>query len=192
MSHAIAEHPTTIAEFVAFMERQPHDTRWELLDGQILAMTNPSEDHGQIASSIGLGLVPPARERGCRVNIAGIRVQASGDAGATTATIPDVTVRCGERVGRNWIDDPVIVVEVLSPSTMDFDRGAKLDFYKTFPTMRDIILVYQDQVRIEHYLREGEGWMMRPLTSLADPLALDGLPVSIGLADIYADTALAD
>ena len=192
MSHAIADHPVTVAEFERFMERQPPDTRWELLDGQILAMTNPSEDHGQIVHNIVRGVGDTGRERGCRVNIGGLRVQASDAAGGTTATIPDMTVRCGPRVGRNWIDDPVIVVEVLSPSTMDFDRGGKLDFYRSLQSARDIVLVYQDQVRVEHYRREGEGWAMLPLTQLADPLTLDGVPCSIGLADIYADTALTE
>ena len=107
------------------------------------------------------------------------------------ATIPDVTVRCGEPVGRNWINDPVIVAEVLSPTTIDFDRGPKLEFYKSLATMRDIVLVYQDQVRVEHYRRAGEGWVMQPLVRLADRLSLDSLFFYMGLTEFYSDTALA-
>ncbi len=190
MSYALAEPPVTIAEFELFMRRQSNDSRWELVDGHILAMTNPSEDHGQIAYAIGTGLRDVARERTCRVNIGGLRVQASSDADGVTATIPDVLVRCGERVGRNWITDPVVVVEVLSPSTMDMDRGPTLDFYKSLPTMQDIVFVYQDQVRVEHYQRDGEGWACGPLTRYEDVLALTGLPFTMSLSEIYADTGL--
>ena len=184
--------PVTIGEFDVFLDQQPQDTRWELVDGHILAMTNPSEDHGQIAASLGFAMRDAARERGCRVNIGGIRVQASSETTGTTATIPDVAVRCGERVGRNWISDPIVVVEVLSPSTMDFDRGPKLAFYKSLPTMRDVVLAYQDQMRVEHYQRDGEGWAMQPLTRPTDVLSLNGLPVSVSLAEVYGDTALAE
>ena len=191
MSQALVARPVTVAEFDHFINAQPADTKWELVDGHILAMTNPNEDHGQIAYAIGTGMRDAALASGCRVNIGGLRVQGSSDETAITATIPDITVRCGERVGRNWIDDPVIVVEVLLPSTMDFDRGAKLDFYKLLPSMQDIVLVYQDQIRVEHYLREGEGWTMAPLTRASDHLSFVGLPFSITLTEIYAQTGLA-
>lgn len=190
MSYTLAETPVTIAEFELFMERQPHDTRWELVDGHILAMANRSEDHGQIAFTIGRNLGDAADNLGCRINIGGLRVQASANADGITATIPDILVRCGERVGRNWIIDPVIVVEVLPPSTMDVDRGPKLDFYKSLPSMRDIVFVYQDQVRVEHYRRDGNSWMITALTGLDDTLAFDGLPSSMNLARIYVGTAL--
>ena len=192
MSYALADVPVTVGEFEAFLERQPPDTRWELLEGHILAMTNPSEDHGLIATGLGSALWEIARKQGCRTVVGGLRVQSSGEAAQITATIPDVVVRCGERAGRNWVDDPLIVVEVLSPSTMDFDRGPKLEFYKALPSLRDIVLVYQDQVRVEHYRRDGEGWAMHPLTKAEETLTLDSLPCSIGLGVIYAETALAD
>ena len=191
MSHAAADRLVTIAEFEAFTDAQPADTRWELVDGHILAMTNPLEDHGQIVANLGYALKSVADRAGCRVNFGSIRVQASDDRSATTATIPDISVRCGERVGRNWITDPIIIVEVLSPSTMDFDRGAKLEFYKSLATVQDIVLGYQDQVRVEHYRRDGEHWAMSPLTLLQAELALDGLPVVVSLRQIYAGTGLA-
>ena len=69
-------------------------------------------------------------------------------------TRPDIVVRCGPADStRTFITDPLIVVEVLSPSAIDVDRGAKLDFYKAIPTMMHIALVYQDQMRVEHYRR---------------------------------------
>ncbi len=67
------------------------------------------------------------------------------------ATIPDIMVRCGPRRDRNFAMDPTVVVEVLLRSTMVRDRGAKFDFYRSLPTLQHIALVYQDQMRVEHY-----------------------------------------
>lgn len=190
MSQALAPQPVTIAEFEAFTDTQPDITRWELVDGHILAMTNPTEIHGQIVANIGVGFRPAAQAQGCRVNFGGLRIQASDDMSGVNATIPDVIVRCGPLVRRNWIDDPNIVVEVLSPSTMDFDRGLKLDFYKSLLSIQDVVLAYQDQVRIEHYRRNEEGWSMDPLTLPSDVLKPIGIPAEVSLSDIYAGTGL--
>ena len=85
-----------------------------------------------------------------------------------------------------------MVANLLSPSTIDYDRGAKLDFDKSLPTMQDIVLVYQDQMRVEHYRQDGEGWTMQPLIRLVESLALASSPFSIELRVIYSQTALAD
>ena len=190
MSHAILIQPVTIADFDAFVDAQPEDTKWELVNGQILAMTNPNDDHGQIVANLGTGIKQAADAAGCRTNFGGIRVQASDDRSAINKTIPDITVRCGERLGRTWVTDPVVVVEVLSPSTMDYDRGDKLHFYKSLPSLRDIVIVYQDQVRVEHYSRDGEAWTMSALTGRDGALRLTGLSAEAPLAAIYAGTGL--
>lgn len=199
MSYAVAEPPTTIAEFEAFTARQPHGVQWELVDGLMKAMTNPTEAHALIVAALFRAMDSAARDQGCRLTTGGLRVQAQA-ADNTTAVIPDLVMRCGPRVDRNWIDDPVIVVEVLSPSTMDFDRGGKLAFYKSLTSVRDIVLVYQDQVRVEHYARatdgpEGteaalNGWVMTPSTALSDGLSFAAVSVTAKLSAIYADTAL--
>ena len=159
MSHARAADPrVTIAEFDAFVAAQPDDgTIWELVDGHILGMTNPNAGHGQIALNMGAALKSVAEALGCRVNLGGMRVQSSADQDGLNKPIPDITVRCGPwSRGATWISDPKVVIEVLSPSTMDFERGAKLGFYKSLPAVEDIVIVYQDQVRIEHYRRDGD------------------------------------
>ncbi len=193
MSHArAAVPPMSVAEFDAFLEAEPDsDLNWELVDGQILAMTNPNDDHGQLAMTLGAALRGAADAHGCRVNIGGIRVQASDDGNGLDKTIPDITVRCGARLGRNWITDPVIIVEILSPSTMDFDRGAKLEFYKSLATLTDIVIIYQDQMRVEHYRRTDDGWAMTPLTLATDELVVTRLTFAIGLSALYVGTALA-
>ena len=157
MSEALLlDPPVTIASFDAFLEGQRDDTLWELVAGRVVAMTNPTEVHEQIVSNIGAPLKLAMDTLGCQAYFGGLRVQRSDNAHGIDKPKPDIMVRCGRIGAGNYATDPLIVVEVLSPSTMDVDRGDKLRFYKALPTLRHIALVYQDQMRVEHYRKTDE------------------------------------
>ncbi len=186
MSEAIlTEPPVTIAEFDAFLDAQQDDMPWELVAGRIVAMTNPTEDHEQIAGNIGAPMKLAMDPKGCRVYQGGIRIQRSDDTRGVDKPRPDVVVRCGPSGRRNFITDPLVVIEVLSPSTMDVDRGEKLRFYKALPTLRHIVLVYQEQMRAEHYRRTDEGWALQVLTSPEDVLHFEAVAFTIALERVY-------
>jgi len=194
MSHAVAlPPPVTIAAFDAFLEGERDDSRWELIDGEIVAMTNPSLDHAEIVANIASALRPvmPA-DRRCRVTAGDVRVQMSDDLRGIYAPRPDVMVWCGPKEGsRNFVTTPQIIVEVLSQSNMDHDRGAKLRLYKTgFPTLRQIVLVYQDQMRVECCERTDIGWELLTLTRPEQTLMFTALVFGMTLAEVYAGVAL--
>jgi Uma2 family endonuclease len=84
----------------------------------------------------------------------------------------------------------LVVIEVLSPSTMDTDRGSKLDFYKSLQTVRHIALVYQDQMRVEHYRREERGFELEVLTHPEELLYFEAVAFRIDLARIYFGVTL--
>ena len=139
MSEAILTEPSvTTVEFDAFLDSQQDDSSWELVAGRIVAMTNPTEVHEQIASNIGAPLKLAMDPIGCPVYQGGIGVQRSDLPNGTYRMRPDVVVRCGRLGTRNFITDPLVVVEVLSLSTIDVDRGDKLHFYKAQPTLRHL------------------------------------------------------
>ncbi len=194
MSHAVAlPPPVTIAAFDAFLEGARDDSRWELIDGAIVAMTNPSLVHAEIVGNIGGALRPVMpSDRRCRVTMGDARVQVSDDVRGIYTPLPDVMVWCGPmEPTRNFITTPQIIVEVLSPSSMDNDRGAKLRFYKTgFPTLRQIVLVYQDQMRVECYERTDAGWEPLTLTRPEQTLMFTALVSGMTLAEVYAGVAL--
>jgi Uma2 family endonuclease len=185
MSEAILSEPSvTIAEFDRFLESQQDGSLWELVAGRIVAMTNPSEVHEKITANIGAPLAVAMNPKGCHVYQGGIGVQRSDMPSGVNRTRPDVVVRCGRVGTRNFITDALVVVEVLSP-TMDVDRGEKLRFYKALPTLRHIALVYQDQMRVEHYRKTDLGWELETLTHVEDVLLLDALAFTISLETIY-------
>ena len=181
----------TVAAFDAFVDAQADDRAFELVDGEIVMMTNPNETHEQIAGNIGAPLKLAMDGRGCRTYQGGMRVQRSEDTSETDKTKPDVVVRCGPAGTGSFITDPLVVVEVLSPSTMDVDRGRKLDFYKSLPTLRHIAIVYQDQVRIEHYHRGEQGWDREILKAPDQLLNFEAVDFRIDLARVYFGTGLA-
>lgn len=183
-------HRITIAAFERLLEADPDARRRELVDGRVVSMTNPTESHEQIVSNLGAPLKIAMDARECRTYFGGIRVQANDDLGRFDSCRPDLVVRCGPRENRMWITDPVLVVEVLSPSTIDTDRGRKLWFYKALPTMRHIVLVYTDQMRVEHYTKTADAWELEVLTSPGQILRLEAVDFGLDLARIYFDLDL--
>lgn len=181
------ERRITLAEFEQRVAAAADGRRLELVDGRIVMMSNPTETHEQIVSNLGAPLKLAMDGRNCRTYLGGMRVQANDDLGRFDGCRPDIVVRCGPRGDRTWITDPVVVVEVLSPSTMDVDRGRKLWFYKSLASVSHILLIYTDQMRVEHYRRIDGDWSMEVLTRPGDDLVLDAVAYRIDLGRIYFD-----
>ena len=189
------QQPMTVAEFDDFVERQGDDASlYELIGGVVFMMTNPTRRHGKIVANIGWHLKGAMDKRGCETFIGDVRIQRDEDIRGLDKPKPDLLVRCGRsdasRDRLNYVTDPVVVVEALSPSTMDVDRGPKLDFYKSLPSLQHIVIAYQDQVRIEHYRREGERWTMDALTKPEAALGLAAVDFTMTVAEAYFDVSL--
>jgi Uma2 family endonuclease len=188
MAHAAEEFGSlTIAEFDAFTAGLVDDREFELVNGELAMMVNPTETHEQIASNIGAPLKLAMDRRGCRTYQGGMRVQRDHDSTARDKYRPDLLVRCGARENRTYVTDPIVIVEVLSPSTIDRDRGTKLPFYKALPSVAHIVLAYSDQMRVEHYSRTADGWRLDVLTLPEESLVLDAVEFAIELRQIYFD-----
>ncbi len=184
---ATRDDASTISDYETFVESLTGDDRWELIRGRIAMMTNPTESHEQIVGGIFSPLRAAMNAAGCRVYAGGMRVQRSEDRGGDMAVIPDIVVRCGPRRDRDFVTDPLAVVEVLSRSTMHQDRGVKFDFYRSLPSLQHIVLVYQDQMRVEHFRRGASAWVVEVLSSPWQRLDLDAVGFSVALDTVYFD-----
>ena len=195
MTTAVHQYtPVTVDAFDLFVEAQADAASFELVDGVIVMMANPTETHEQIASNIGARLKLAMDLKGCRTYQGGMRIQRSDDKRERDKPRPDILVRCGQGSARTFVTDPMVVVEVLSPSTIDHDRGPqlavnKLAFYKSLPTIRHIALVYQDQMRIEHYRRTETGFELEVLKAPDDRLHFEAVEFGIALEQVYFGTA---
>jgi Uma2 family endonuclease len=184
----------TIYEYLV-MERASPD-RHIYVDGEIFAMAGESGTHGDVSANVVISLGSQLKGKACRVRTKDTKVR-SGlmlSSGQTTRGIfsyPDVVVICGEPeyhdAEKDVILNPTAIVEVLSQSTEAFDRGEKFTRYQTWnPTLRDYLLVSQDQPQIEHYSRQSDGsWSYRRYVDLDASVTIASIGCILKLADVY-------
>ena len=92
---------------------------------------------------------------------------------------------------KDTILNPRAIVEVLSPSTADYDRGTKFNHYKQIPELNHYVLVAQDRMEVDHYRRQGNrDWLLHTANDPADRVILDDLGVNIMLAQMYEGVEL--
>lgn len=167
------------------VERQA-ETKSEYLNGETFAMTGASRRHNLVAGNIFASLKSQLRDRGCEVYISDMRVRIPvGD----FYVYPDVTVACGQpRFEDSEVDtllNPVVIVEILSKSTEDYDRGTKFVHYRTLPSLAEYLLVSQEERRVEHLVRQASGWLLTESTSLEDVVELPSVGARLALSEIY-------
>jgi Uma2 family endonuclease len=172
----------SVADFIEMIRPYPDEERWELLDGEPVLMAPQSERHQMIVANLLAALRPAAQERGCRV-LPGLGIL--NEAVDDYAPIPDLVVRRGPPLPDGYAKDPVLIAEVLSPSTRNNDRGRKADFYETLPSLRTFMIVHQDEVRIEAWQRDGKAWRVRTYRE-GDCIELPELATTLPLEAVYA------
>lgn len=168
-------------------EERAREGRAEYVNGVVYAMAGASLAHVRIVSDLSGALNQGLAGTGCEAVSSDLRIKA---AGTTMYTYPDVVVFCeNARFEDDQMDtllDPIVLVEVLSPSTEAYDRGAKWAHYQTIPSLRHYLLVAQSEIRIEHYARQSErSWIMTAHTRLEERISLDSPEVTIEVKDVY-------
>ena len=173
------------AEYHAWALAQPRG-RTERLAGEIIAMAPERIDHVRVKYATWLAL--RAAIRGAALPCEAIGDGVSIEVGEDTDYEPDVTVNCGNRLDGGAIaaSNPVIVVEVLSPSTDHIDTGIKLLDYFRVPSIQHYLIFQADRRRVIHHRREGDAFQTRILT--ADKLTLDPPDITINIDAIYDDS----
>jgi len=168
----------SLDEFLAFDDGT--DTRYELFDGQLVAMAPAADVHGALVMRLGRQIGNALRP-GCEV---------IGEAGivpperADSYYQADLAVTCAGLTGQPFIAEPILIVEVLPPSTAATDRDRKLPDYRTIPSLEDILVVSSSEPRIEHFRREQGGWKIHDLRG-EGTLHLQALDIALDLAALY-------
>ncbi len=188
------EHRYTVEEYLR-LERAAEE-RHIYLDGEIIAMADESDDHGEISVNVVLSLGNQLKGKPCRVRTKETKVRSgpipeSGRSRKGLLSYPDILVICGEiehhDAYRDVILNPKVIIEVLSESTEAFDRGAKFErFQKHNPTLTDYILIAPDQAKVEHYRRKSDGeWSYRLHSGLKANVSISSIRCTLKLTDVY-------
>lgn len=158
----------------------------EYLNGEIVAMSGASNEHNLITMNTANGLYNQGTERGCRVYASDMRVGISAGA---SYFYPDIAVVCDEpRFEDDAFDtltNPQVIIEVLSDSTAGYDRGEKFIRYRQLESLQEYILISQDQVQVDHYLRQGKQWVLTEFSTFEDILSLVSIGAELPLRQIY-------
>lgn len=185
MSALAAPVRYTAEEYLA-RERAAPLERSEFINGQIYAMSGASREHNLVSGN-GFGeLRAQLRGRPCEAYINDMRVKIN-ETGAYV--YPDVVVVCGEPqfedASVDTLTNPTLIVEVLSPSTEGYDRGAKSAHYRRLASLQEYVLIAPNRISVERFVRQGGEWVLSEATDPGTIVSLASIGCRLALADVY-------
>lgn len=174
------------------IERAASDQRSEFVAGEVFAMTGATEGHNLIVANVIRELGNAFKGKPCRVYPSDLKVRIEAD---DVGTYPDVMVICGERAfyddRKDVVTNPTLIVEVLSDSSEAYDRGDKFKHYRTLASLQAYLLLSQDRVQAELFVREPNGsWNLSAYTDASDRIPLAAVDAELLLGEVYDKVAL--
>jgi Uma2 family endonuclease len=170
----------TESRYLAFEADSP--LRHEYYNGQIYAMAGASRQHNLISMNTASSLHQQVRQRSCEVYSGDMRVKIKR---FIHYTYPDVVMVCGtphiEDDHGEQLLNPTLIIEILREHTALYDR--------TLASLQEYLLISQDQVKLEQYLRQSEGWLYKTFGDLEAVVELPSVGCQLGLADVYEKVA---
>ncbi len=189
MATSAAQTYLTPQEYITLERKAIPDgetVRSEYVKGKIIAMSGASFAHNLIAGNIHIELGTRLKGSGCTVLANEMRVSSPL---TSSYFYPDIVVVCGEPRFEDDVFDillnPIILVEVLSPSTEAYDRGEKFSHYRQIESLQEYILVSQNEVNVERYLRKPDEWGVTYYRALTQQVPLTSIQCQLPLREIY-------
>jgi Uma2 family endonuclease len=166
----------------------------EYYNGEMFAMAGASRWHTLIVGNLIGALHSQLRGKGCRIHPTDLRVKVPSTG---LYTYPDVVVTCGQELFEDEEFDillnPLLIIEVLSKSTAAYDRGEKFVLYRGSESLREYILVSQDRMLIEQFVRqEDDSWLLRTASTISGMVNLVSCDCTLHLADVYENVEFPD
>ena len=176
----------TAEEYLA-LERQA-SYKSEYFNGEVFAMSGASRRHNLISLNIGAELRAQLKQRPCEVYTSDMRVKISRTG---LYTYPDVVVVCEEPTFEDADVDtllnPTLLVEVLSKTTEDYDRGGKFEHYRTLTSVQEYLLVAQERCHVVHYTHQPDNtWLLAETSDIHAHIHLPSLGCDLALSEVYA------
>ena len=182
---SLPQQRLTLQEYLA--GERVSETRHEYFCGEVFQMAGGTRRHNSIALNIAAAAMREVRPRGCDVQAMDMRVRVPSG----LYTYPDVVVFCGQPQFEDATEDtllnPLVIIEVLSPSTEGYDRGKKFERYAELPSLRQYVLVAQGEPRVTSMLRQDVEtmWTWSQAIGIDAELELTPLGVRLRLSEIY-------
>lgn len=184
------KHALSEAEYLAFEETSPF--RHEYVGGEAYAMSGGTLRHNRVSLNTASLLLARLAGKPCQVFMSDVKLHVACD---SAYYYPDVMVTCAAQATAanesQVVSDPVLIVEVLSPSTEATDRREKLHAYRHLPSLQEYALVSQDMQQVEVYRRQGDtGWLYITFEP-GDTVEFAAVGLTLPIAELYAGTDIA-
>lgn len=166
----------------------------EYFRGEMFAMAGAKRNHTKIVGNLSGLLWQHLKGKDCEFHPNDMRVFVPKTG---LYTYPDLVVVCGEVKFQDDVFDtllnPTLLIEVLSDSTEGYDRGKKFQHYRSIETLREYVLVSQDEARIEKYVKSGDGfWVLSEAVGLGAEIKFDAIDCVIALGEVYDKVNFSD
>lgn len=170
------------------MERAS-EQKHEYYRGEVFAMSGASQPHNDISFNINRLIAPFLFGKGCKLYGSDFRVHIPVN---TLYTYPDFTIVCGKAATTETYTDnllnPAVIIEILSKSTKDYDRGSKFTLYREIKTLQEYILIDSTAISVEHFERiEAHSWKLTEYKLLNESFRIAAIDLTLLLADLYCD-----
>jgi Uma2 family endonuclease len=184
----MSAQPKTLLSPEEYLEQERRaEYKSEYFAGEVFAMAGASRRHGLIVMNVAGHLWQQLKGKPCEVYTGDLRLRVTP---AGLYTYPDVTVVCGDVQfaddQKDTVLNPVVLIEVLSESTSDYDRGRKFEYYRTLPSLKEYLTVAQDKPHIEHWTRQQEdSGSLVEFNNLSQTIRLASIDCVLPLKEIY-------
>ncbi len=188
MGQAVEKPVLTAEEFIAWEVGQSE--RHEFVNGEVFAMAGAEDRHVTVALNIAFALREHLRGTPCRTFMSDMKLQV---AAANSYFYPDVMVTCNSADAASPLSkaEPVLLVEVLSPSTAAYDRGEKFVHYRRIASLQEYVLVDIDTRRTDVFRKQADGmWVLHPFEG-AEPVSLASVKLDVTVEALFAEVDVA-
>ena len=180
----------SIAEYLAIENASVE--KHEYYKGEIFTMSGASPRHNVISSNLMIALGVALKGKNCKPYGSGMRIQIPEN---TLFTYPDISIICGDVVvsdeDENTATQPTAIIEILSASTRNYDRGEKFMLYRAIPTLKNYILVDSKSIHLEHFAINNNGlWQLKEHKNLSEEIVIETLKIKLMMNDVYEGTKL--
>lgn len=173
------------AEYLEFEEQ--NEIKHEYARGRVFAMAGADWNHVMVTQSTSSALYAQLRGKSCNMGTNDLRLKVESK--KVSYRYPDIMVMCDAPNfidNRKTINNPTLIVEVLSPTTALEDHNAKLEEYTQLESVQEYLLIAQDEAKVQHYLRDTSGkWIYTLIAGLDKTLELPSIGCTLALADVY-------
>lgn len=185
MGAAAATKYTSEEEYLAAEETALE--RHEYYQGEIFAMSGGSVNHETIVGETHLAIGNFLRRKPCRVFLSNLRIQIEANG---LFTYPDLSIFCEQlkpyKNRKDTVTNPTVLIEVLSPSTQNYDRGDKFSLYRDLPSLKEYILISSTKVLVEHHLKQADDqWQLNIYRNKEDSFTIHAIDFTTTIGVFY-------